>query len=169
MQALVGGAHATLITKLPYLIHLRIQEGMQQQHACQTDAGAYAIHTRSQNPLESPGRLAHGLEVCDEVLPLVGLLDASEGHLGALDVLLGVLEVLEEDFVGPGDARLLIGARVGEAIHLARLASEEPGEVGACGVLGIRAGDSVALQALLLVYLGSLSSVTHYQLLFSPC
>merc|ERR1712046_531655 len=132
MQALVGGAHATLITKLPYLIHLRIQEGMQQQHACQTDAGAYAIHTRSQNPLESPGRLAHGLEVCDEVLPLVGLLDASEGHLGALDVLLGVLEVLEEDFVGPGDARL---------------ASEEPGEVGACGVLGIRAGDSVALQA----------------------
>merc|ERR1712046_544973 len=162
MQALVGGAHATLITKLPYLIHLRIQEGMQQQHACQTDGGAYAIHTRSQNPLESPGRLAHGLEVCDEVLPLVGL-------LGALDVLLGVLEVLEEDFVGPGDARLLIGARVGEAIHLARLASEEPGEVGACGVLGIRAGDSVALQALLLVYLGSLSSVTHYQLLFSPC
>jgi len=35
------------------------------------------------------------LEVGDEVVAVLGLLETAEGHLGAGDVLLGVLEVLE--------------------------------------------------------------------------
>lgn len=35
------------------------------------------------------------LEEGDEVVPVLGLLEATEGHLGAGNVLLGVLEVLE--------------------------------------------------------------------------
>lgn len=34
-------------------------------------------------------------EVCDQVVPVLGLLETSEGHLGARNVLLGVLEVLK--------------------------------------------------------------------------
>lgn len=37
------------------------------------------------------------LEESDEVVSVLGLLEATEGHLGAGDVLLGVLEVLELD------------------------------------------------------------------------
>ena len=35
------------------------------------------------------------LQICDEVVAVLGLLQATEGHLGTRDVLLGVLEVLE--------------------------------------------------------------------------
>jgi hypothetical protein len=46
----------------------------------------------------SKGRLSGGLlEVGDEVVSVLGLLETAEGHLGARDVLLGVLEVLELD------------------------------------------------------------------------
>lgn len=41
-------------------------------------------------------RLSSGLlEVGDQVVPVLGLLQATESHLGARDVLLRVLEVLE--------------------------------------------------------------------------
>jgi hypothetical protein len=44
----------------------------------------------------SKGRLGGGLlEVGDEVVSVLGLLETAKGHLGARDVLLGVLKVLE--------------------------------------------------------------------------
>ena len=50
-------------------------------------------HTNSQS---ATTRLRGGLlEVGDEVVPVLVLLQAAEGHLGAGDVLLGVLEVGE--------------------------------------------------------------------------
>lgn len=39
----------------------------------------------------------------DEVVSVLGLLEAAEGHLGTGDVLLGVLEVLELDGVSRKD------------------------------------------------------------------
>lgn len=44
----------------------------------------------------SKGRLSGSLlEVGDEVVSVLGLLETAKGHLGARNVLLGVLEVLE--------------------------------------------------------------------------
>ena len=43
---------------------------------------------------------------------VLGLLEATEGHLGAGDVLLGVLEVIEEGVLVPGDTLLLVGVGV---------------------------------------------------------
>ena len=45
-----------------------------------------------------------GLEVSDEVVALALLLEAREDHLGAGNVLLGVLEVLEEGLLTPFNA-----------------------------------------------------------------
>merc|ERR1711934_524926 len=105
--------------------------------------------------------LADGLEVGHEVVALLLLLNASEGHLGALDVLLGVDEVLGKDLLIPGDARLLVGTGVVVPIHSAGLAAEETGQVGAGAVLGVRARHGMTLQALLLEDLSSLANVTH--------
>ena len=58
-------------------------------------------------------------------VPVLSLLEATEGHLGARNVLLGVLEVLEESVLVPVDGALLVGVGVGEAGDLARLAAEE--------------------------------------------
>lgn len=52
------------------------------------------------------------LEEGDEVVAVLGLLEATEGHLGAGDVLLGVLEVIEEGVLVPGDTLLLVGVGV---------------------------------------------------------
>ncbi|MDP2439232.1 MAG: hypothetical protein Q8P67_26075 [archaeon] len=52
------------------------------------------------------------LEVGDDVSTLGGLLEASEGHLGALDVLFGVLKIVKEGLLGPDDAGVLVGIRV---------------------------------------------------------
>ncbi len=56
-----------------------------------------ALHAR----LHSGGGV---LQVRDEVVAVALLLEAGEDHLGALDVLLGVLEVLEEGVLAPGHA-----------------------------------------------------------------
>lgn len=95
----------------------------------------------------------------DQVVAVLGLLQATEGHLGTGDVLLGVLEVLElkrrsatdrrksksplhvclgsgdsgktyESVVVPGDALLLVGIGVGEALDLTSLATEKTVKVG---------------------------------------
>ena len=63
--------------------------------------------------------------VRDEVVPVLILLETAERHLGAGDELLGVLQVIEEGVLGPGDALLLVGVGVGEAVDGARLAAEE--------------------------------------------
>jgi len=95
----------------------------------------------------------------DQVVAVLGLLQATEGHLGTGDVLLGVLEVLElerrsatgrrkdkgplhvcirsgdsgktyESVVVPGDALLLVGIGVGEALDLTSLATKKTVKVG---------------------------------------
>lgn len=81
------------------------------------------------------------LEEGDEVVSVLGLLETTEGHLGAGNVLLGVLEVLElgrvsyvlgvscertyQSVVVPLNTLLLVGVGVGETFDLARLAAEE--------------------------------------------
>lgn len=62
---------------------------------------------------------------------LLGLLEAGKGHLGARNVLLGVLEVLEKGLLVPDNAGLLVGGGVGVAGNGARLAAEELVEVRA--------------------------------------
>lgn len=61
----------------------------------------------------------------NEVVSVLGLLQATEGHLGAGDVLLGVLEVVEEGLVVPLDTLLLVGVGVGVALDGTTLAAEE--------------------------------------------
>ena len=72
-----------------------------------------------------------------------------------LDVLLGVLEVVEEGLVSPGDAGLLVGGGVGVSLGLAGLAAEEAVEVGSL-LVGAALLDGVALRALGLEDLRSL-------------
>lgn len=64
-------------------------------------------------------------------VPVLSLLEATEGHLGARNVLLGVLKVLEESVLVPVDGTLLVGVGVGEAGDLAGLAAEETVELRA--------------------------------------
>lgn len=70
--------------------------------------------------------LACGLEVGDEVISVLLLLKTIEGHLGTGNVLLGVLEVLKQSVLVPGDALVDVGVGVGEAGSLSGLATEEP-------------------------------------------
>jgi hypothetical protein len=86
------------------------------------------------------------LEVGDEVVPLLALLETTEGHLGAGDELLGVLEVLEQSVLVPGHLSLLVGVGVGIAINRTGLAAEEAVELRAdlVGTIGL---DGVALLA----------------------
>lgn len=67
--------------------------------------------------------LSVGVEVCDQIRSLLGLLESREHHLGSRDVLLGVQEVREEVLVIPCDPRLAVGLRVGEAGNLSGLAA----------------------------------------------
>jgi len=64
-------------------------------------------------------------------VPVLSLLEATESHLGARNVLLGVLEVLEESVLVPVDGALLVGVGVGEALDLTRLAAEDTVELRA--------------------------------------
>lgn len=58
-------------------------------------------------------RLCGGLlEVGDQVVPVLGLLETAKGHLGARNVLLGVLEVVEQGVLLPLDTLLLVGVGV---------------------------------------------------------
>lgn len=92
--------------------------------------------------------LGRVLQVGDQVSALVGLLQTSEHHLGAGDVLLGVLQVLEEGLLVPGDALGLVGVRVGEARSLASLATEQTAQVGS-GLVLAASLHGVALRATL--------------------
>lgn len=71
-----------------------------------------------------------GLEKSDEICAVLLLLEPGKDHLGALDVLLGVEEIFEEGLVAPGDAGILVGCGVGEALDGAALAAEETPEIG---------------------------------------
>lgn len=120
------------------------------------------------------GRLGGGvLEVGDKVLAILLLLETAEGHLGAGDVLLGVLKVVELEKEGkkamldsriqqlwvrengglayqsaviPGDALLLVGVGVGVAVDGAGLATEETVQ-GRADLVAAASLNGVALRA----------------------
>lgn len=104
------------------------------------------------------------VEEGDEVVAVLGLLETTEGHLGAGDVLLGVLKVLEEGVLLPGDALLLVGVGVGVALDLAGLAAEEAVEHGA-DLVALTLLQGVALRAAGLEEVGTLLSIACDELL----
>src|ERR1700730_9386686 len=80
--------------------------------------------------------LIEGRDVGPEVVGLLLVLDAGQDHLGAGDLSPGVLDVLEELFLVPGDAGILVGVGIGIIRRGAGLAAVEPVELGADLVLG---------------------------------
>jgi len=74
--------------------------------------------------------LACSLEISNDVVALLGLLEAIESHLGARDVLLGVLEIVEQGVIRPDHALVLVGVRVRKPGHLTRLAAYQAVQVG---------------------------------------
>lgn len=108
--------------------------------------------------LNNKKNLSSGLlEVGNEVSTLLGLLKASENHLSAGNVLLGVVEVLIQSLFVPCDSGVLVGGSVSKALAASGLATEESVERGT--LLVNTGGYDVALHALL-EDLGSLASVT---------
>jgi len=75
------------------------------------------------------GRL---LQVGDQTVPVLLLLQTSEHHLGARDVLLRVCQVDVKGVCAPCDALVLVGLSVGEVGRLSCLPSEQSVEVGTC-------------------------------------
>lgn len=116
------------------------------------------------------------LEEGDEVVAVLGLLETTKGHLGAGNVLLGVLEVVElqpwlavsflraaggpswrrsartgptETYHGvlvPRDTLLLVGVGVGVAVDLTRLAAKDTVE-GRADLVALTSLEGVALSA----------------------
>jgi hypothetical protein len=95
----------------------------------------------------------------NQVVPVLLLLETAEGHLGAGDVLLGVLEVREQGVVVPLDALLLVGVGVRVALDGARLAAEETVQ-GRADLVAAAGLDGVALGATGLEEVGTLLSVS---------
>jgi len=96
---------------------------------------------------------------CLLTVPVLSLLEATEGHLGARNVLLGVLEVLEESVLVPVDSALLVGVGVGETLDLTRLAAEDTVKLRA-NLVALAGLQGVALCATGLEEVGSLLVVT---------
>src|SRR6267142_4228930 len=71
-----------------------------------------------------------------EVAGFLLVLDAGEHHFGAGNLRLGVLDVVLELGLVPGDAGILVGIRVGITLRRAGVAAVEPVELGADLVLG---------------------------------
>ena len=97
--------------------------------------------------------------VRNQVVPVLLLLETAKGHLGAGDVLLGVLEVLEEGLLVPLNALLLVGIGVGVAVDGASLAAEEAVQ-GRADLVAAGLVDGVALSATGLEEVGTLLGVT---------
>ena len=94
---------------------------------------------------------------------VLGLLEATEGHLGARNVLLGVLEVLEKGVLLPLNTLVLVGVGVRETGDLARLAAEETVELRA-NLVALAGLQGVALCAAGLEEVGALLHVTWREL-----
>lgn len=94
-----------------------------------------------------------------EVVTILLLLQATKGHLGAGNVLLGVLKVLEQGIVAPDNALLLVGVGELVAVGGTRLAAKEAVQVGANLVATVLL-DGVALSTTGLEEVGTLLSVT---------
>ena len=97
----------------------------------------------------------------DKVVPVLLLLETTEGHLGTRNVLLGVLEVLEEGLVVPLDALLLVGIGVGVTLDGAGLAAPKTVKSGTDLVATVLV-DGVALRATRLEEVGTLLEITCY-------
>lgn len=102
-------------------------------------------------------------KVGDQISALVGLLQTSEHHFRAWDVLLWILEVFEECILSPGDSLGFVGVSVAESGRLSSLASEESGQVGsdlvlATGFDGVALGASLNEELLSLLYITSWNS-----------
>lgn len=74
--------------------------------------------------------LACPFEISNDVVALLGLLEAIESHLGTRDVLLGVLEIVEQGHIRPDHALVLVGVRVRKPGRLTRLAAYQAVQVG---------------------------------------
>jgi len=86
------------------------------------------------------------LQPCDEVIPVLILLQASERHFSAGDVFFRVFEVLEQRLLVPGNALVDIGGGVRVTFHLTGFTAEEPVEIGP-DFVGLASTDSVTLRA----------------------
>src|SRR5260370_12434606 len=71
-----------------------------------------------------------------EVAGFLLVLDAGEYHLGAGNLCLGVLDVVLELDLVPGDAGILVGIRVGITLRRAGVAAPPPSECPAEPALG---------------------------------
>lgn len=85
------------------------------------------------------------LDVGDKVVSIFLLLETTEGHLGAWNVLLWVLEVLEQSVLVPSDTLSLVSVSVVEALDLARLSTNHTVKVWA-NLVSTTSLDGVALQ-----------------------
>lgn len=81
------------------------------------------------------GCLVERVQVGDQILDLLFVLDAGEGHLGAWDLRLGILDVVAERCLIPSDARFLVGVRVAVAFDRSRLSADQAVEHGPHDVL----------------------------------
>lgn len=119
------------------------------------------------------------LQERDEIIPVLALLETAEGHLGARDVLLWVLEVLKlfpklarhlvqtlylrvllyQSLLAPLDILRLVGLSVGEALHGTGVPAEETVEIRA-DLVALRGLQVVALGASCLEKAGTLLAVT---------
>jgi len=72
---------------------------------------------------------------CSLTCSFIFLLESSENHLGAWDVLLGRLQIYPQRVLAPGDALVLVSVCVREVDCLARLATKQTVQVGARLVL----------------------------------
>lgn len=95
----------------------------------------------------------------DEVVSVLLLLETTESHLGSGNVLLGVLEVVEQGLLFPGDTLLLVGVGVGETLNLTGLAAEETVQSRA-DLVALTLLQGVALSATGLEEVGTLLGVT---------
>jgi hypothetical protein len=100
------------------------------------------------------------LNLRDEVIAILLLLQATKGHLGAGNVLLGVLKVLKQGLLVPGDTLVLVGIGEGVASSGTRLAAEETVQVGSDLVAAVGL-DGVALSTTGLEEVGTLLNVTY--------
>src|SRR5260370_41906226 len=74
-----------------------------------------------------------------EVAGFLLVLDAGEHHLGAWNLRLGVLDVVLELGLVPGDAGILVGVRIGIALRRAGVAARAPrGFRAVLGLLRLR-------------------------------
>jgi len=71
----------------------------------------WASRLKSERERRNPCLCGSVLEVSDEVAPFLALLQTSISHLGAGDVLLGVLKVFKERVLGPNN--LLVDVSLG--------------------------------------------------------